>query len=167
MATQVVWENLPYALIILSAAGLEPKQTDNSSVVSAKIALVSSLSSVIWFVRAVTKRLWNDTNREEARPDMETKIPRRFHKDPLLRSFTCFITKMPICEIVYDPDGVTCYEKDEILRHLIISPFSPATKRLLSPFELVPAPGRQALITYRIECLKNKEKENNGTNNSK
>ena len=91
-------------------------------------------------------------------------IPKALHNDPIFQRCICPITLEPIRYIVGDPNGHGLYEKSAIKKWIEEHGNSPLTHKPLNQFQLVPKPGIQALIDYRLDFYSGKLKQNTQMN---
>lgn len=77
-------------------------------------------------------------------------IPQALHGDVFFARYVCPITFEPIRHPVRDPNGVTLYERAEIIREIGRSGRSPVTRRPLTVLQLQPVPILQQMIDNRL-----------------
>lgn len=78
-------------------------------------------------------------------------IPEELHNDEIFSKYICPITKVPIRHPICDKNGITLYEKSNIVQALRNDRRSPVTRAPHQISELIPKPALQALIDDRLK----------------
>jgi len=144
-----------------ATADLIAAETDTARFGVAELALkagiIGGLGDLYSAWNHATSRVYLGALRDMDHPDLNYRnllaldfIPQALHHDPILSRHICPITNHPIRFIVGDPDGITFYERSEIMRIINEDGISPATRQPLIASQLVTRADLQQQIDSRL-----------------